>query len=82
MRSDQSTQYASAQHQALLAKHGFKGSMSHKGNCWANDKTSAVMVRFFLNLKMEQVLQKDYANHFEATIDIADYIVGFQTALG
>ena len=35
------------------------------------------MERFFLNLKMERVWQKDYANHSEATNDVADYIVGF-----
>ena len=67
------TQYASSEHQALLAKHGLVGSMSRKGNCWDN----AVMERFFLNLKMERVWQKDYANHAEAANDIADYIVGF-----
>ena len=37
------------------------------------------MERFFLNLKMERVWQKDYANHAEATNDIADYIVRFTT---
>ena len=35
------------------------------------------MERFFLNLKMERVWQRDYANHGEAMSDIADYIVGF-----
>ena len=35
------------------------------------------MERFFLNLKMERVWQRDYANHAEAMVDIADYIVGF-----
>ena len=35
------------------------------------------MERFFLNLKMERVWQKDYANHSEAMTDVADYIVGF-----
>ena len=35
------------------------------------------MERFFLNLKMERVWQKDYANHSEAVTDVADYIVGF-----
>ena len=39
------------------------------------------MERFFLNLKMERVWQKDYANHLEATNDIADYIVGFSSSL-
>ena len=33
------------------------------------------MERFFLDLKMERVWQRDYANHAEATSDIADYIV-------
>jgi putative transposase len=35
------------------------------------------MARFFLNLKMERVWQKDYANHAEAMTDVADYIAGF-----
>ena len=73
VHSDRGTQYASAQHQGLLQKHGLVGSMSRKGNCWDN----AVMERFFLNLKMERVWQKDYANHSEAMTDVADYIVGF-----
>ena len=77
VHSDRGTQYASAEHQALLAKHGLVGSMSRKGNCWDN----AVMERFFLNLKMERVWQKDYANHAEATNDIADYIVGFYNSV-
>ena len=38
------------------------------------------MERFFLNLKMERVWQRDYANHGEAQVDIADYIVGFYNA--
>ncbi len=71
------TQYASAEHQALLKKYGLVGSMSRKGNCWDN----AVMERFFLNLKMERVWQKDYANHSEATNDITDYIVGFYNSI-
>ena len=74
-------QHASSEHQALLAKHGLVGSMSRKANCWVNDKTSVVMERFFLNLKMERVWQKDYANHAEAANDIADYIVGFYNSI-
>jgi transposase InsO family protein len=73
VHSDRGSQYASAVYQTLLSKNGLVGSMSRKGNCWDN----AVMERFFLNLKMERVWQKDYANHAEATNDIADYIVGF-----
>ena len=77
IHSDRGTQYASGEHQALLKNHGLVGSMSRKGNCWDN----AVMERFFLNLKMERVWQKDYANHAEATNDIADYIVGFYNSI-
>ena len=73
VHSDRGTQYASAEHQALLKKHALVGSMSRKGNCWDN----AVMERFFLSLKMERVWQKDYANQSEAMTDLADYIVGF-----
>ena len=77
VHSDRGTQYASSEHQALLAQHGLVGSMSRKGNCWDN----AVMERFFLNLKAERVWHKDYANHAEATNDIADYIVGFYNSI-
>ena len=70
---DCGSQYASAEYQALLAKHGYVCSMSRKGNCWDN----AVAERFFLILKMERVWQHQYVNHSEARIDIAAYIVGF-----
>ncbi len=70
---DNAPQYASDQYQAILAKHGFVCSMSGKGNCWDN----AVAERFFLNLKMERVWQRNFANQDEAKKDIADYIVSF-----
>ena len=77
VHSDRGSQYASALHQALLARHGLVGSMSRKGNCWDN----AVMERFFLSLKTERVWQRDYANHAEAVTDIADYIVAFYNSV-
>jgi len=73
VHSDRGSQYASDLYQALLTKHRFVCSMSRKGNCWDN----AVAERFFLNLKMERVWQRSYANQAEARIDIVDYIVGF-----
>lgn len=73
MHSDRGCQYASDAYRALLARHGLRASMSGKGNCWDN----AVMERFFLNLKMERVWQRNYANHAEAVRDVVDYIVGF-----
>ena len=47
--------------------------MSRKGNCRNID----AMNRFFLNLKMERVWQRQYAKHSEARNDIADDIVSF-----
>lgn len=73
VHSDRGSQYASELYQNLLNKHGFICSMSRKGNCWDN----AVAERFFLNLKMERVWQRQYANHTEAKNDIDDYIVSF-----
>ena len=73
VHSDRGSQYASVLYQDLLDKHGFVCSMSRKGNCWDN----SIAERFFLNLKMERVWQRHYANHAEAKSDITDYIVGF-----
>ena len=75
MHSDRGSLYASDIHRTLLTRHGRRASMSRKGNCGDN----AVMERFFrnLNLKMERVWQRDYANHSEAIRDVADCIVGF-----
>ena len=73
VHSDRGSQYASELYQDLLNKHGFVCSMSRKGNCWDN----AIAERFFLNLKMERVWQRQYANQTEAKNDVADYIVNF-----
>jgi len=73
VHSDRGSQYASDQYQVLVAEHDFVYSMSRKGNCWDN----AVAERFFLNLKMERVWQRNYANHAEAKFDVANYITGF-----
>lgn len=71
--SDRGSQYASGDFTRTLADHGFEPSMSRKGNCWDN----AVMERFFLNLKMERVWQRRYANPAEAIVDVTHYIVAF-----
>ena len=60
--------------------------MSRKASCWDN----AVAERFSLNLnlKMERLWQRRYANHAEAKADVTDYIVdshkckGINSALG
>lgn len=73
VHSDRGSQYASQRYQDLLTQNGFICSMSRKGNCWDN----AVAERFFLNLKMERVWRRNYANQAEAKADITDYIVSF-----
>lgn len=73
IHSDRGVQFRSLKYLDLVRSRGCLPSMSRQGNCWDN----AVMERFFLNLKMERVWQRDYANHEEATADVADYIVGF-----
>jgi transposase InsO family protein len=73
VHTDRGSQYASEAHRDLLMRHGLVASMSRKGNCWDN----AVMERFFLNLKMERVWQRRYANPAEAVADITHYIVAF-----
>jgi putative transposase len=77
VHSDRGVQYASHNHQDLLNNHGFICSMSRKGNCWDN----AVIERFFRNLKTERVYRQNYANSFEASRDISDYIMGFYNSV-
>lgn len=73
MHTDRGSQYCSHQYQDLLRQYGIQCSMSGKGLCYDN----AVMERFFLNLKMERVWQKHYANHQEAIKDVSHYITVF-----
>jgi len=47
--------------------------MSRKGNCWDN----AIAERLFLNLTIERVWQRNYANPAEAKLEVANYIAGF-----
>jgi putative transposase len=65
---ERGSQYASLEYQSLLDQHSIRCSMSRKDNCWDN----AMMERFFLNLKMERVWQRDYTNLGEARRDITD----------
>lgn len=58
---------------ALFAKYQVTASMTGRGNGYDN----AVMERFFLNLEMERVWQRHYANHLDANRDMGDYIVAF-----
>ena len=71
--SDRGSQYASADFQSLLAKHGMRCSMSRKGDCWDN----APVESFFGSLKQELVFHQRYATRFHARQSIFDYIERF-----
>ena len=63
----------------------FKFTPGHDDrNPWSRSPESAVTMKrnTHLNLKMERIWQKDYANHLEASNDIADYIVGRHEGAG
>jgi transposase InsO family protein len=70
VHSDRGTQYASAEHQALLAKHGLVGSMSRKGNCWDN----ACAESFFATLKTELIHRQPWPTRVAARLAIHEYI--------
>jgi len=76
VHSDRGSQYASQQHQQLLARYRRIPSMGRKGNC----RDNAVIERFFLKLEMEQPWQCRYVNPMEAARDIDHDILGFYNA--
>lgn len=52
--------------------------MGRRGNCWTSEHCSdAIAERFFSNLKVGRVWQRQCANHTAARNDIVDYIVSF-----
>lgn len=71
--SDRGSQYASKEFRQLLDVHGFKGSMSRKGDCWDN----AVVESFFGTLKQEQVQWQNDQTRLQAQQDILEYITMF-----
>lgn len=71
--SDRGSQYASADYQSLLAKHGMRCSMSRKGDCWDN----APVESFFGSLKQELVFHQRYPIRFHARQSIFNYIERF-----
>ena len=71
--TDRGSQYASGAFQALLSRHGVKGSMSRKGNCYNN----AVAESFFKTLKTELIQFNRYWTREEAKQSIFEYIEVF-----
>ena len=68
--SDRGSQYASADYQAMLEKHGMVCSMSRKGDCWDN----APMESFFGTLKSESLHRYKFRTRDEARREIFEYI--------
>ena len=71
--SDRGSQYASKAYRKLLKAHGFRGSMSRKGDCWDN----SVVESFFGSLKQELVHWQHYQTRYEAQQDVLNYIAMF-----
>ncbi|WP_230659863.1 DDE-type integrase/transposase/recombinase, partial [Psychrobacter sp. I-STPA10] len=70
VHSDRGSQYCSYDYRHIIAKHGFKGSMSRKGNCFDN----APIESFWGVLKNELVYHHHYQTRLEAVDNIVKYI--------
>ena len=73
LHSDQGSQYAAADYQAMLKQYDIRCSMSRKGDCWDN----AVAESFFHTLKTELVHHEDYRTRKAARTSIFEYIEVF-----
>ncbi len=71
--SDRGSQYCSHDYQKLLRQHGFKVSMSGKGNCYDN----AAMETFFKTIKAELIWRHSWQTRRAAEGAIFEYINGF-----
>ena len=73
VHSDRGSQYASDAFRQQLSKHELVQSMSRRGNCYDN----APMESFFKSYKTEEVQDKTYETHEEATRGVSQYIECF-----
>jgi len=73
VHSDRGIQYASDNFQQLLTQHGYRCSMSRKGNCWDNAPSES----YFHTLKTELVHHEDFRTRAEAKQVIFEYIEVF-----
>lgn len=71
--TDRGSQYCAHDYQKLLRKHGFKVSMSGKGNCYDNSAVES----FFKSLKAELVWRRNWQTRREVEIALLEYINGF-----
>lgn len=71
--SDRGSQYCGHDYQKILRSHGFKVSMSGKGNCYDNSAVES----FFKSLKAELVWRRDWHTRRDVEIALFEYINGF-----
>ena len=71
--SDRGSQYCSHDYQKILRNHGFKVSMSGKGNCYDN----AAMETFFKTIKAELIWRHPWQTRRAVELAIFEYINGF-----
>ena len=71
--TDRGSQYCSHDYQKILRQHGFKASMSGKGNCYDN----AAVETFFKTIKAELIWRDTWETRRQAEMAIFEYINGF-----
>lgn len=71
--TDRGSQYCAHDYQKLLRQHGFKVSMSGKGNCYDNSAVES----FFKSLKAELVWRRNWQTRREVEMALFEYINGF-----
>ncbi|MBR2573438.1 MAG: IS3 family transposase [Loktanella sp.] len=71
--SDRGSQYCSHDYQKILRQHGFRVSMSGKGNCYDN----AAVETFFKTIKAELIWRRSWETRQQAEMAIFEYINGF-----
>lgn len=73
LHSDRGVQYSSNAYREVVRQHGFRQSMSRKGNCWDNAPAES----FFKTLKVECVYQHRYTTREQAKRSIFEYVEVF-----
>ena len=71
--TDRGSQYCSHDYQKILRQHGFKVSMSGKGNCYDN----AAVETFFKTIKAELIWRRSWPTRRHAELAIFEYVNGF-----
>ena len=85
--SDRGSQYWSHDYQKILRDHGFKASMSGKGNCYDNAAILRrenspldcylILLTFFKTIKAELIWRTSWETRLQAETAIFQYINGF-----